>query len=118
MAKIDFTRKIPTFEEGEFIKKPRIDEDSKPEDADLAYICIQAVNSDFDEEEAKKASEEDKLKRFNLCCKIIACRKGCTLKAEEVAMIKKRCAKAYSPLIYGRVCEMIDPQEEEEEEEV
>lgn len=52
---------------------------------------------------------EEKMRRFTLARKIHDQRKDPALSAEEVALVKKLIAKAYSPLITGEAWQMLDP---------
>jgi hypothetical protein len=95
---IDFTRVI-------------VDLDGKPlqnagVDMTLGETATHALLAHYEGE--RNLGDDEKLKRFLLAAKIRQA-KDAKLTADEIALIKKLVAKAFAPLVVGRVWEIIDP---------
>jgi hypothetical protein len=69
---------------------------------DAGYAIRQALLAKSDTDKA-----DDKIKKYELAKRCIA--DEVDLKAEDIALIKKTVGDLYTPLVVGRVYEIIDP---------
>jgi hypothetical protein len=72
----------------------------------LSTVIGNALLATFQDE--VNLSGEDKVKRFRLA-EAAVLRNGYDFTIEDVALIKKLVAKAYGPLVVGRVFQILDP---------
>lgn len=90
-------------------------EDIRDGNETLTYrnVFYVALNQFLPEE---KPSGELKAKCFGIMQKFFL-EDDVNLTSDEAALIKERVGKIYSPLVYGRVCELLDgPLEEEKDD--
>jgi len=71
----------------------------------LGAIASNALLATYRDEQ--DLTGEEKVKRFRLA---VIARGAQDLSVEQIVLLKKLIAKAYSPLIVGRVFELLDPQ--------
>jgi hypothetical protein len=76
-------------------------------------VFITAVNNNLPGE---AMTAEDKNKAFNLSLKLFAS-KEVNITVTEAAMFKERVGKIYNPLVYGRICHLLDGESSEIEKE-
>ncbi len=99
--KINLLQELKTLE-GETLNVMREGKGLEP--MTLKNPCINSLMGVYDDE--KNLSGEDKVKRYDLATKI---QSFSELEAtpEEVSLIRKLVAKAYSPLVVGQVWKML-----------
>ena len=97
---IDPSQVLKNFD-GSDLKDPKDGE--KP--IQLRHVLVNAFS--FEDQELKSTAEQ-KMRAYILCTMLMG-DKELDLKAEDTVFVKARLLKMYSPLIYGQVCEIIDP---------
>jgi len=97
--KIKLTSEILNYD-----NKPILDEEKKP----ITYrsIFITALNAQIKSEELKP---EQKFKMFSLSVKIYEADEV-DLNVEDLVLIKERVGLIFTPIIYGRVNELLEKQ--------
>lgn len=95
--KITVTEKLKDYE-----NKPLIEDENSVVLRDIFAIALNNNSSVEDQ-----LTPELKLKVYKLTQKIFATDKV-ELTVDEAALIKERVGLVYTPLIYGRVCEVLD----------
>jgi hypothetical protein len=83
--------------------KPVLGENKKP--VDLRTIFSFALNNQVQGETPQTAEQKNKI--FQLSLKLYK-DKEVDFTVDDLAFIKERVGKVWSPLIYGRVCEIIE----------
>ena len=79
-------------------------------DFTLKTACFQALNSRLPGDE--EMPEQEKLRIFMLTMKIAGATDEAHLTADDVSLLKKRAAKAFTPLVMGRCYQLLDPRSE------
>lgn len=98
--KIDVTQPLKDYS-----GKPILDEKGQP--GELRFYIMQALNN---LPQGETVSPEEKARCFALCTKIYSADEV-EMSLDERSLIKKFAGKAYNPLAYGRICEILDPIE-------
>jgi hypothetical protein len=80
-------------------------QDGKP--VTLASVASGVLLMAFPDE-GQTLSADEKIQRFRLAEKVVGGGER-ELKVEDIALIKKLVAKAYGPLVVGRVFDLIEP---------
>jgi len=62
--------------------------------------------------DTEKLTGDMKLARYSLAMEIYKSNGEISLKAEQIVMIKEVSCLAYMPMIYGRICDLVDRNEE------
>jgi len=114
---VDFTQELKKLEGGTLYKTEIrvVDGVAKNEDTSESMLlrtpCINALMGVYEDE--KNLSGEDKVKRYDMAIKIQSMSKV-DFTPEDLSLIRKLVAKAYSPLIVGQVWKLLDipPKEE------
>lgn len=98
--KLDINQKIKNYE-----GKDIVDESKKP--LSLKTIFVTALNSQL---KTEILTAENKSKIYQLSLKIYQSKEP-DFTVDDLAFIKERVGKFYNPLVYGRVCDIIDVKE-------
>jgi hypothetical protein len=75
----------------------------------LKSVCTSALL--FQDPSSPPISGDQKFLRWELAKRIHGEKDHVDLSAEEVSLLKEAVNRIYAPLIYGRLCEAIDPKE-------
>lgn len=65
--------------------------------------------------DVEKLTGDIKLARYSLAMEIFKSNGEIDLKAEQIVTIKQVACLAYAPLVYGRICEAVDGDEDKDE---
>ena len=100
---VDFTKPLKQFDGTDFA-----DGTGKPVEFNLEKAVINALLTDYRDE---AIDGNEKGKRYALAMKILNHPTSCVLTSDDVATIKKLVAKAYNPYVFGRMLELIAPND-------
>lgn len=100
---------VVTDYEGKAITMP-------PDDKALTYfdVFVNALNSQIN---AELIPAETKSKIYQLTKKLYSSNEP-NLTTDQLTLIKERVGKGYAPMVYGKVCEVIDGTDEKDPQEV
>lgn len=99
----DFTKEIKQFDGTDFV-----DATGKTANPTLERVAATALLNDYRDEQVDGV---EKAKRYALAERIIADPKDVTLTNDDIQLIKKLVAKAYTPWVYGTLLKEIAPND-------
>ncbi len=92
------------------LSKPILDLNGEPLSMGDRDLSVKSAISDalMRQYDSEVLTGEAKLSRYSLAMEVHTSNGSIDLKAEDIVLIKQVACLAYSPLVYGRICETID----------